>query len=151
MWKSGERMTHNSQATDGPVFTIRLDARADHLMLVRQAIEGAIEPLGADSNLVNDVKLAVTEACSNVVKYAYADEPGPMHITLNRLGPDDIQIIVRDFGKWRDRGTPPPEEISGMGIPLIKSVAADQEISRGDDGTEVSMTFALNGKSEANE
>ena len=144
-------MTDSPEINDGADFAIRLDARADHLMLVRQAIEGAVQPLGASPDLVNDIKLAVTEACSNVVKYAYADETGPMHITLNRLGPDDIQIVVRDFGKWRDRGDPPPEEISGMGIPLIKSVASDQEISRSDAGTEVSMTFALNGGNEAND
>jgi len=144
-------MTDRSQSTDGAVFAIRLDARADHLMLVRQAIEGAVQPLGAGADLVNDIKLAVTEACSNVVKYAYADETGPMQITLNRLGESDIQIIVRDFGKWLDRSDRPAEEISGMGIPLIKSVAAHQEISQSEDGTEVSMTFALNGENEPDE
>jgi serine/threonine-protein kinase RsbW len=136
-------MTDTSNFPDGAVFTIRLDARADHLMLVRQALEGAVRPLGADADLVNDIKLAVTEACSNVVRYAYNGDSGPMIVSLSRVEAG-IEVVVRDFGAWRDRTDPPPEEISGMGIPLIKSVS-DERISHHDDGTEVSMVFSLNG------
>lgn len=139
-------MTEIAHSSEDVVFALKLDARADHLMLVRQAIEGAVAPLGAAPDLVNDIKLAVTEACSNVVRYAYNGESGPMVVSLNRLGPA-LQITVRDFGEWRDRGDPPAEEISGMGIPLIKSVSTEQEISRHEDGTEVSMVFALDGSS----
>jgi|tagenome__1003787_1003787.scaffolds.fasta_scaffold19163583_1 serine/threonine-protein kinase RsbW len=142
----------NSPEADGAVFAIRLDARADHLMLVRQAIEGAVEPLGAGPALINDIKLAVTEACSNVVKYAYADADGtgPMHVTLSRLESGDLEIVVRDFGKWMDRNGAPAEEISGMGIPLIESVSTERDIARRDDGTEVRMVFALNGGNKVN-
>jgi serine/threonine-protein kinase RsbW len=135
-------MTDSSHTAGESAFSIRLDARADHLMLVRQAIEGALTPFGAEPQTVNDIKLAVTEACSNVVKYAYNGDGGPMIVTLRPVGPS-LQIVVRDFGKWRDDSQRPVGEISGMGIPLIKSVAESQEILRLDDGTEVSMVFSL--------
>ncbi|MFY9487920.1 MAG: ATP-binding protein [Solirubrobacterales bacterium] len=122
--------------------SLKLEARADNVMLVRQSIEGAVRVLGAAGTVVDDIKLAVTEACSNVVKYAYGDETGEMIIELIS-GDDHLIVRIRDFGEWREHDASGGVEVSGMGIPLMEAVTRSHEITRGEDGTEVTLEFAL--------
>ena len=60
---------------------LRLIALPENVMLVRQALDGAARELGASHELIEDLKLAVTEACSNVVKYAYRGAPGNLEVS----------------------------------------------------------------------
>ncbi len=44
----------------------------DSIAVIRQTVSGICEALGADARAVGDIKLAATEACTNVVLHAYA-------------------------------------------------------------------------------
>jgi anti-sigma regulatory factor (Ser/Thr protein kinase) len=127
---------------------LQLDARPANVLLVRQAVEGAAREFGAGDALLDDIKLAVSEACSNVVKYAYEGDPGPLRVEMSAED-TKLRVTVRDFGKWLQPTEPPAEEPSGMGIPLIESVTLSHLIQQHADGTEVLMVFGLNGDRDA--
>src|SRR4051812_49526353 len=56
-------------ATPSPV-RLSLPARARNIAVVRRALEAVAEELALPRRLVEDMRLAVTEACTNVVRHA---------------------------------------------------------------------------------
>ena len=50
---------------------LRFPARAEYLLLARLAVSGVARRMGLGGKEVADLKLAVTEACSNAVRHAY--------------------------------------------------------------------------------
>ncbi len=64
-----------------PDMELALPARAENIALIRHAFGALGETLAVDEELLSDVRLAVTEACSNVVVHAYdEDSPGPLEV-----------------------------------------------------------------------
>ena len=114
----------------------------DSIAVIRQTVSGICEALGADARVIGDVKLAATEACTNVVLHAFAGtEGGSIEIDASSEG-DELLLLVRDHGAGM---TPAPmAEGLGLGLPLIAALTTSLTIVEPDGGgTEVSMTFAL--------
>ena len=63
--------------TQLPDLEITLPARAENVAVVRHAVGGLGEVLEVDDQTLSDIKLAVTEACTNVVVHAYPERRGP--------------------------------------------------------------------------
>ncbi len=126
-----------------PDIELALPARAGNIAVVRQAFGALGEALGVDEQLLYDLRLAVTEACTNVVVHAYPDgEEGPLEVFATLLD-DELSVVVRDEGPGivpRRPGSPG----LGLGLPLIASLAETVRLGHGEDGrTEVHMTFSL--------
>jgi serine/threonine-protein kinase RsbW len=124
-----------------PDLVLSLPARAENVAVVRHAFGGLAEALEVPDQLLSDIKLAVTEACTNVVIHAYPDEEGPMEIRA-AIGEDELSIVVRDEG----RGVVPRADSPGLGLglPLIATLTQSLELGTGDDeSTEVRMTFRI--------
>jgi serine/threonine-protein kinase RsbW len=120
---------------------LSLPARAENVAVVRHAFGGLGEALQMPEQLLSDIKLAVTEACTNVVIHAYPDGEGPMEVRAV-LGEQQLSIIVRDRG----RGVVPRADSPGLGLglPLIATLTESLELGTGaDDATEVRMTFRI--------
>jgi anti-sigma regulatory factor (Ser/Thr protein kinase) len=102
---------------------------------------GIGDALDLDHEVLADIKLAVSEACANVVVHAYADTgPGFMDLEVSTQD-HHLAVVVRDHG----RGMTPRADSPGLGVglPLIASLAETLELTNGaDGGTEVRMTFA---------
>jgi serine/threonine-protein kinase RsbW len=114
----------------------------DSIAVIRQTVSGICEALGADARVIGDVKLAATEACTNVVLHAFAGtEGGSIEIDASSEG-DELLLLVRDHGAGM---TPAPmAEGLGLGLPLIAALTTSLTIVEpAGGGTEVSMTFAL--------
>jgi serine/threonine-protein kinase RsbW len=114
----------------------------DSIAVIRQTVSGICEALGADSRTVGDIKLAATEACTNVVLHAYAGaDAGTIEIDAYTAA-DELRLLVRDHGAGM---TPAPmAEGLGLGLPLIAALTSTLTIVEPEDGgTEVSMTFSL--------
>src|SRR3954464_6368919 len=120
----------------------KLPARAENVAVVRHAFGGFAEALSVDEQTLADIKLAITEACTNVVIHAYDDdEDGALEVDASI---DDRRLIV----VIRDRGrgiVPRPDSPGlGLGLPLIATLAESLELGKDDaEHTEVRMTFAL--------
>jgi serine/threonine-protein kinase RsbW len=131
-------------ASPSPVHLL-LPAHARNIAVVRRALEAIAEELALPRRLVEDMRLAVTEACTNVVRHAYgngeADHPSALRVALL---PEEqgMRVIVEDRG----RGLGPSPDIGGpgLGLPLIAALTSELEVSRGaaDRGSRVAMSFA---------
>jgi serine/threonine-protein kinase RsbW len=121
---------------------LRLIAVPENVMLIRQALDGAAQELGASTDVIDDLKLAVTEACSNVVKYAYRGSAGELEVSLDPVE-EGFTVFVEDNGSWLER-TAGDGDAGGLGIPLMEAVTRDFEIDSNGQGTTVRLEFALN-------
>jgi anti-sigma regulatory factor (Ser/Thr protein kinase) len=120
---------------------LTLPARAENVAVVRHALGGLGEALALDPQTLSDVKLAVTEACTNVVVHAYGDGDGPMEVAAS-IDSDVLRVVVRVEGLGI---LPRPDSPGlGLGLPLIATLTESLELGKGtDDRTEVTMVFRL--------
>jgi anti-sigma regulatory factor (Ser/Thr protein kinase) len=120
---------------------LTLPARAENVAVVRHALGGLGEALALHPQTLSDVKLAVTEACTNVVVHAYGDGEGPMEVAASVDG-DALRVTVRDEGMGI---VPRPDSPGlGLGLPLIATLTESLELGKApDDRTEDTMVFRL--------
>jgi serine/threonine-protein kinase RsbW len=132
---------HASTATDE--VTLALPARPENVAVVRQALAGVADALEIGVALVADMKIAVTEACTNAVLHAYDGGDGPLEISM-RAPDGHLTVSVRDRGPgFKPLPAEPDEAPLGFGLALIASLADAFAIQGGITGTEVQMTFDL--------
>jgi serine/threonine-protein kinase RsbW len=140
--------------------TVRLTfpAKADYLLLARLALSGLARALPLDEESLADLKLAVTEACGNVVRHAYDTGEGSVGVAYV-VQDDRLEMIVEDQGSGlvlADLGVdesleelPPPADLKpfegGMGMAIIRAVVDELDVHDGPDGrgTVVHMTKYL--------
>jgi serine/threonine-protein kinase RsbW len=125
---------------------LTLPARAENIAIVRHAFGGFGEAFDISEEKLSDIRLAVTEACANVVVHAYPeDEEGVMMISATVLG-DELQVAVCDWGQ----GIRPRADSPGLGLGLSLIAALAETVQLGQDTaehTEVRMTFSLSDSS----
>jgi anti-sigma regulatory factor (Ser/Thr protein kinase) len=126
-----------------PDFELTLPARAENVAVVRHAFGGLGDALDVPDHALADVKLAVTEACTNVVVHAYPEGEGPMAVSA---GLRDGALIVTVADEGRGILPRPDSPGLGLGLPLIATLATSLELGTNDrDETEVRMIFDLEG------
>ncbi len=116
-----------------------MPARPENVPVIRHALTGVANALRLDERTVENLRLAVTEACTNVVRHAYGGEEGPIEVCVNsRAG--DVTVEIRDHGSGI-QPTKSPDSL-GIGLPLIAGVCDGLRIARAADGANVvAMTF----------
>ncbi|MGH2945422.1 MAG: ATP-binding protein [Solirubrobacteraceae bacterium] len=129
--------------TAAPEVLLTMPARPEGVGVVRQALAGMADALDFEASVLADMKMAVTEACTNVVVHAYDADAGMLEVEMSAAD-DGLTIVVRDHGSGiqpRPAQTEPPA--LGLGLPLIAALSDAFEL-RGSAGrgTEVRMTFA---------
>ncbi len=118
---------------------LSLSARAENVAVVRHVLGafGDISRLPPDR--MDDVRLAVTEACTNVVRHAYDAPDGRIDVRV-RSGDAHLRVTIADTGRGlagdSNRGGP------GFGLPLIASLADEVEFDhRRGGGSRIAMSF----------
>jgi anti-sigma regulatory factor (Ser/Thr protein kinase) len=121
---------------------IALPARAENIAIVRHAFGALGEAYGVSEQMLSDLRLAVTEACTNVVVHAYPEGvEGPLEVSATVAG-EHLTVVVRDRGNGISPRADSPG--LGLGLPLIASLADTVQLGRDDSGhTEVRMGFSL--------
>lgn len=125
-----------------PDLELTLPACPENVGVVRHILGGVAEAMALDDELLDDIRLAVSEACANVVIHAYAGQPaGLMDVEVHAFS-GDLQVSVRDHGAGMAPRTNSPG--LGVGLPLMASLASSMELlSPPGGGTEVRMRFPL--------
>jgi serine/threonine-protein kinase RsbW len=120
---------------------LSLPARGENVAVVRHVVAAFAESLCLDAGLVGDLRLAVTEACTNVVRHAYTQgEQGTIELAITPT-PDALRIVVGDCG--RGIGSSPDTRGPGLGLALIAAIADSLEIEQDPEtGSRVAMSFA---------
>lgn len=125
-------------------FEARAVARPDAITKLRHEAARYAQSLGASPELLDSLRLAVSEALTNIVLHAYLGrEPGLM--IVEAWCDEDEHLLVRicDEGDGlRPRADSPG---LGVGIGLMASMAEDFRIANREEtpGTIVSLRFSL--------
>src|SRR5581483_4485676 len=123
-------------------FKLSLPARSEHLGAVRRALSDFAASLGLERETIADLRLAVNEACSNVVRHAYGDDDGAMRIEARPIG-GYLVVVVCDEGRGLSQASEDPG--SGLGLRVASAVSNSFEVRQNSSGTEVRLAFPLPG------
>src|SRR5262249_2536475 len=121
-------------------FTLSLPARSENLSTVRHAVSEFAAAVGLDDETIADLRLAVNEACSNVVRHAYESDAGEMTVEARPLG-GYLLIVVEDHGCGLSHVSSDPD--AGLGLRLASAVSDSFEVRQKSGGTEVRLAFPL--------
>jgi serine/threonine-protein kinase RsbW len=106
-------------------------ARYESLAEIDRFVTDAAEKAGFDNGTVYEVRLAVDEACSNIIKHAYGGEGGGVIECSCRTHDDDLTVVLRDEGQPFDPESVPPPNLSddleertagGLGLYFIREL-----------------------------
>jgi serine/threonine-protein kinase RsbW len=124
---------------------LAFDAEPQNVARARHAVADLATQIGMVEPALGDAKLVVSEACSNVVRHAYPDDPGRFEVEACRCE-DGLEIVVRDFGVGvRPRFAPDPGGSLRLGLGLISILSSHYEIlGRDGGGTEIRMAVPFN-------
>lgn len=106
---------------------IKILSEPKFLKIVRAAVSHVSEIMGFPQEEINNITLAVDEACSNIIKHAYAGAGGqPIRVFL-QLHDDRLEVILKDAGRKVAADEIKSRELDdlrpgGLGVHLIKSV-----------------------------
>jgi len=130
--------------TDTRAIRLTIPAKAEYITLGRLALTGLsrLRPLGEET--LADLKLALTEACSNSVRHAYGDSQGAVEIVYE-LHDDRLAIeVVDDGGGFGERSAHEPGDDlveGGLGIAIIRAIADEFELGPRNGGKGSRLRF----------
>ncbi|MGY1753855.1 ATP-binding protein [Blastococcus sp. SYSU D01042] len=116
-------------------FSVRLPRDARSLPLMRGLLRQALEHLDVSTQTIEEIVLALTEACANVVQHAGEFEEYQVDVAIT----DDLcHISVLDDGQGFDfdqTSAPAGSPLeSGRGLVLMNALVDDLEFTRSEDG-----------------
>ncbi len=120
--------------------TLMLPARSENLRTVRQAVAGFAASLGATDETLADLRLAVNEACTNVIRHAYGEGGGNMEVEARPIG-GCLLVTVQDTGRGVSQPTEDPG--SGLGLRVASAVSGSFVMEEKAPGTQVRLVFSL--------
>src|SRR4051794_30158313 len=139
-----EMTTIDGGIGSGSAIRLTIPAKAEYITLGRLALIGVSRLRELPQETLADLKLALTEACSNSVRHAYPGGDGLVEI-LYDLQPDRLVIEVADDGEGFQPGggAPAGDELveGGLGISIIRSVADELEIGARENGRGSRLRF----------
>jgi serine/threonine-protein kinase RsbW len=128
---------HLAAETGSPTVRLTIPAKAEYITLVRLALSGlsGLRPLSDEA--LGDMKLAVTEACTNSVRHGYNNGEGAVEVVYELL-PDRLVVEVADDGPGFDAAGDRPLRDGlaegGLGIAIIQAVSDEFEAGKQADG-----------------
>lgn len=119
--------------------------KPEYVGTVRIAIAQVAGHAGFDIEAIDDIKVAISEACTNIVRHSHQEEDFVYDVILD-LEETKLTITVEDSGAgfvMEDYIEPSPGETNGngLGIFIIKALMDEVDIcSQLGQGTHISMT-----------
>jgi anti-sigma regulatory factor (Ser/Thr protein kinase) len=136
---------------------LRFTAQPEHVRTARLVAVALARRVGVEAGLLDEVRLAVGEACSRAVGLHQRHNPGePVLVVLDSADPDRFLVTVAD----RVSGTlPSPRNGEGdgdvdgegdealedaeMGLAVLTGLVDDLDISSGPDGGAIRMGWPV--------
>jgi anti-sigma regulatory factor (Ser/Thr protein kinase) len=107
---------------------IRVPGRADRLKLIRMATEQAARHVTANEPWIFDLKMAVDEACQNIIRHGYGGAEDAGDIVIDYIRHNGAFVVqLMDYAPPVDPETVKSRNLAdvrpgGLGVHLIKSV-----------------------------
>ena len=133
------------------VLELEIPARPEFVALVRLVVSSVASSRRVlAEERIDDVKLAVSEACTNAIE-AHSDVDTDDHVVVRLFeGDDRLDVVIDDRGTGFDPESLPehppvtdPERLNferGLGIPLIRTLVDEVDFDSGADGTSVRLS-----------
>lgn len=125
---------------DPSSFGLNLPALPASVSVVRHLFGGVQGVWPVSDEQLHDIQIAVSEACTNVIKHAYdGGPPGMLEVHGALLGDREIRVRVRDNGPGMQASS---DAGLGVGLSLIAALTVRMEVGREPDGAhQVTMVF----------
>jgi serine/threonine-protein kinase RsbW len=127
------------------IVALTIPARAEFIALCRLALTGLARTRALRPEVVADLKLALTEACSNSIRHAYQEGREGVVEVRYELRPDLIRVEVADDGHGFDPAIieRPAHEVDegGLGIAIIRAVTDELDVAPGPAGQGSRLRF----------
>ena len=134
------------------IVELEIPARPDFLAVIRMVVTAFahLHP-EYDDEQIDDLRLAVSEACTNAIDAHQANETRDRVFVRCCGSTEEIEVTVRDRGGGFDPSDLEPhppvtdparlEFERGLGVPLIRALADEAEFSADDGGTTVRLVI----------
>jgi serine/threonine-protein kinase RsbW len=130
-------------------YQITRAAELEQLPVFREFISECCQKHQVPDETVFDLKLAVDEACTNVITHGYKGmDPGSIILSF-RIEPDRILVQITDFGHvFEPVEAPKPDveaaledrELGGLGLYLIYQTMDNIDYQSSEDGNTLTFT-----------
>ena len=126
--------------------TIKLmvPCKPEYVSTIRLAVSSLANNIGFDIEAIEDIKVAVSEACSNIVSHSSIGEETQYEVECS-AGEDRIELSVKDQGvgfemsEYTEPDLDMPSE-SGLGVFLMRVLMDEVQIQTGEgSGTCIKM------------
>ncbi|HVT65266.1 MAG TPA: ATP-binding protein [Mycobacteriales bacterium] len=133
----------------GVMLAIRLPRDALSVPVIRRLVRDALKEVGVEAGISEDIELALTEACTNVLDHS---GPGDAYDVTVTIGPEQCELRIIDIGHGFDYATfsgpsQPDVELTaeqGRGIGLMHALVDHIEFkSEPEAGTLVRLVKQL--------
>jgi len=133
-------------------FSLKVPAEERHLAEIRDFVEETGEKLAIPNKILANTKLAVDEACTNVVKHGYRDLPGgPIEVVITGNG-REFSVAIHDRGRPFNLRTVQRPDLNmyvenrkrgGLGVWIMNSLMDDVRYRHGHEGNTLIMAKRL--------
>jgi serine/threonine-protein kinase RsbW len=138
-----EHLKLHVQTDEAGLVELKIPSRAEWVGVARLAIAGIASRLQFSIEDIEDLKLAVAEACTNCIQHASGSES----ILIScRIKADKLIMTVEDSGRGAQASSLAPKrlgepQVGGLGVFLIRSLMDDVEYELDPhSGTRLTMT-----------
>jgi serine/threonine-protein kinase RsbW len=133
---------------------LEINSRTENLAEIREFINSAAAESGFSKEAIDNIILAVDEACTNIIKHAYKYFPDGKIVLNLKTDKKTFTIDIIDYGKSFEPGLVPnpdlqkyfnEKRVGGLGMYLMKSLMDEVKyISVPGKYNQVSLTKNLN-------
>jgi serine/threonine-protein kinase RsbW len=133
---------------------LEIKSRTENLAEIREFINSAAADSGFSKEAIDNIILAVDEACTNIIKHAYKYFPDGKIILTLKTDNNIFTINIIDYGKSFEPGLVPnpdlqkyfdEKRVGGLGMYLMKTLMDDVKyISVPGKFNQVSLTKNIN-------
>src|SRR5215210_4958151 len=127
------------------VISLTIPAKAEYIALGRLALTGVLRTQAVEEEVLADLKLALTEACSNSIRHAYAD--GREAFVEIRYQLDERRLAVEvsaeggGFDPERLRLEAEKLDEGGLGIAIIRALTDEFDVGSSPGGRGSRLRF----------
>ncbi|MBK7630629.1 MAG: ATP-binding protein [Ignavibacteriales bacterium] len=113
---------------------LRVKSKTENLSLIRDFVSTSASNAGVSADFVENIILAVDEACTNIIKHAYKSSPDGELIIKTKSTLSRFIISITDFGNTFEPETIPEPDlqkyyrqkrVGGLGMYLMKTLMDD--------------------------
>ncbi len=113
---------------------LKVKSKTENLSIIRDFISSSAYEAGMKSDAVENIILAVDEACTNIIRHAYKSVPDGELIIKTKSTASRFVVSITDYGKsFEPEMIPEPDlqkyyrqrRVGGLGMYLMKTLMDD--------------------------